>query len=124
MLVQPGWASVHLHSCMQPEACSTASRPWMPCRSAAKEQAAGGACARVSFAEVDALIYDTLKVPHSQLELLGVQRVRLGAPGSLPCRSTRSKLYAKLLTFSGSLQSSHLDRACSGAPLWPGCANP
>jgi hypothetical protein len=46
------------------------------CRSAAKEQAAGGGCARVSFAEVDALIYNTLKVPHAQLELVGVQRVR------------------------------------------------
>ena len=51
-------------------------RPSCERRSAAKQQAAGdGVCARVSFREVDALIYNN-SLPHFDLELLGVQRVR------------------------------------------------
>ena len=59
--------------------CSSDGSPPLPSvrRSAAKQQAAGdGECARVSFGDVDKLIYNT-SLPHFQLELLGVQRVRL-----------------------------------------------
>lgn len=45
-------------------------------RSAAKEGAAGDACRRVTFGEIDDIIYNTLKVPHYNLDLIGVQRVR------------------------------------------------
>ncbi|CAL8466399.1 g5935 [Coccomyxa elongata] len=44
--------------------------PW----SAAKEAAAGDRCRRVSFYEIDQLIYNTLKVPFYQLDIIGIQR--------------------------------------------------
>lgn len=45
------------------------------CRSAPKELAAGEVCRRVKFAEVDDLVYNQLKIPHYQLDLLGIHTV-------------------------------------------------
>ena len=47
------------------------------CRSAAKEAAAGDNCRRVTFYEIDQLIYNTLKFPFYHLDLIGIQRVRV-----------------------------------------------
>lgn len=75
--------------------CWMAERPLIMacCRSAAKEAAAGDSCRRVTFYEIDQLIYNTLKVPFYHLDLIGIQRVWLHySPCSLTYTQT-SKMY-------------------------------
>jgi hypothetical protein len=45
------------------------------CRSAAKEMAAGDRCRRISFQEIDELVYKALQIPFYHLDLIGIQRV-------------------------------------------------
>ena len=47
------------------------------CRSAPKELAAGEVCRRVTFAEVDDLVYNKLKLPQYQLDLVGIRTVSI-----------------------------------------------
>ena len=47
------------------------------CRSPAKESAAGQKCRRITFAELDDIVYNQLKLPLYHLDMIGIQKVIL-----------------------------------------------
>ena len=47
----------------------------MDCRSPAKESAAGQKCRRITFAELDDIVYNQLKLPLYHLDMIGIQKV-------------------------------------------------
>jgi hypothetical protein len=50
-------------------------RPFLGCRSPAKESAAGQKCRRITFAELDDIVYNQLKLPLYNLDMIGIQKV-------------------------------------------------
>ncbi len=47
----------------------------MDCRSPAKESVAGLKCRRITFAELDDIVYNQLKLPLYHLDMIGIQKV-------------------------------------------------
>lgn len=47
----------------------------LDCRSPAKESAAGQKCRRITFAELDDIVYNQLKLPLYHLDMIGIQKV-------------------------------------------------